>query len=213
MRLISFPPCGTILSFHSFMYFMLTKSVCVLLKMNFPAWYALWGYYISLLLVLHKLLEPDWHFALKIDSIFLWCKGATYGLTSRLYCSFSFFVVEQLIFQVHCTDRQFPATSVVLYLPCGLVEVNALTYILQEHTASTLTHNRRTSFLQNVITFMPQYTAQSPLWTLHILFMTCNLTFSNEIVVWRLAAWVLCETWFVCVCVCVCVCVWVLKME
>jgi hypothetical protein len=101
------------------------------------------------------------------------------------------------------TVRQTVSTQlllVVLYLPCGLVEVNTLTYILQYRTASTLTHNGRTSFLQNVITFLPKYTAPSPLWTLHILFMTYNLNFSDEIVVWRLAAWVLYE---MCVCVCV----------
>jgi hypothetical protein len=44
-------------------------------------------------------------------------------------------------------------------------------------------------------------TAQSPLWTLHVLFMSCNLMFSIEIVVWRQTAWGSCEMWLVCVCV------------
>jgi len=36
---------------------------------------------------------------------FLWCKGATYALTSRLYSSLGFLAAKQLVFQVHCTDR------------------------------------------------------------------------------------------------------------
>lgn len=45
-------------SINHLMYFMLPTSVCILLKINFPAFYAWLGYIIFLLLVFCKFLEP-----------------------------------------------------------------------------------------------------------------------------------------------------------
>ena len=50
------------------MQFIVPKRVCILLKPDFRAFYAVSVILVSLLRVFHKLLEPDRRFKLKADS-------------------------------------------------------------------------------------------------------------------------------------------------
>jgi hypothetical protein len=50
------------------MHFMLPRSVCILLKMNFLAFVYFLRLFYIFIMVSHKFLEPTRHFALNIDS-------------------------------------------------------------------------------------------------------------------------------------------------
>jgi len=72
VRLIVFVLYRMILSFNAVMQFMLPESVCVVLNiLSFLVCFL--RFFIFLLLVLHKFLEPNRHFPLKMDFSVFYC--------------------------------------------------------------------------------------------------------------------------------------------
>jgi hypothetical protein len=65
---------GTRLSFSYLIYFTIPETIFYdsrnysFLKINFNAFYAFWGYFVLLLLVLHNFFEPKGSFTLEMDS-------------------------------------------------------------------------------------------------------------------------------------------------
>lgn len=69
MKQTAFMLYGMIFSCNHLMYFMLPKSISILLKIDLHDLQPFWGYFIRSLPIYHKFLEPNRCYTIKIQSI------------------------------------------------------------------------------------------------------------------------------------------------
>lgn len=103
-------------SFSDSIYFMLPKTVCILLKILFRVSFAFWGYFIILLLVFHKAWLPNGVLHWKwipgcLISIFVTAYQPQRIMNVRLYCT-TFYRVFQWRFMFLCAPPMRQMTTV-----------------------------------------------------------------------------------------------------
>ena len=102
---VDYNPLWTEPYFNCLMYFVLTKSVCILLRLNILLFWCLLGYFVFSLLAFCKPLDLNSHYVLKIVRIV--CDGIVgrhYSQILRRYCVLVAFLITGLEYKIlaHC---------------------------------------------------------------------------------------------------------------